>query len=211
MESTKLLYDILGDILVFDVGGATTDIHSVTEGSSEILDILVSPEPKAKRTVEGDLGVFINSSNIISLLDVRDLGEKTKEYIKNNIRAIPETEEEKQCSLLLTKKAIEVGINRHCGYIKRTYGSSRQIVAYGKDLSKVKYIVGTGGALTMLPDAIELLKSIRYTKEDLTMLPKGEANILLDKHYIMACAGVLSLENKEAALQLLKNSLRIEL
>lgn len=210
MESTKLLYSLLGDILVFDVGGATTDIHSVTEGSSEIMDLLVSPEPRAKRTVEGDLGVYLNSSNIIILLDARDLGQKTKEYVKNNIRAIPETEEEKQCSLMLTKKAVEVGINRHCGYIKRTYGSSRQLVAYGKDLSKVKYIVGTGGALTMLPNAIELLKSIRYTKEDLTMFPKGDANILLDKDYIMACAGVLSLENKEAALQLLKRSLRID-
>ncbi|MPU17892.1 DNA mismatch repair protein MutL, partial [Acinetobacter baumannii] len=57
MEATKLLYEIIGDVIVVDVGGATTDVHSVTEGSVEILDILVTPEPKAKRTVEGDLGV----------------------------------------------------------------------------------------------------------------------------------------------------------
>ena len=54
MEATKLLYDIIGDVMVIDVGGATTDVHSVTEGSAEVLDILVTPEPKAKRTVEGD-------------------------------------------------------------------------------------------------------------------------------------------------------------
>ena len=41
--------------------------------------MLVNPEPKAKRTVEGDLGVFINSKNVIDLLDIRDLGEFTKE------------------------------------------------------------------------------------------------------------------------------------
>ena len=51
--------------MVQDVGGATTDLHSVTEGSEEISRILVSPEPKAKRTVEGDLGVYINMRNIV--------------------------------------------------------------------------------------------------------------------------------------------------
>ena len=81
MESSKVLYDMIGDLVVFDVGGATTDVHSVTEGSSVVLDMLVNPEPKAKRTVEGDLGVFINSKNVIDLLDMRDLGEFTKEHI----------------------------------------------------------------------------------------------------------------------------------
>mgnify|MGYP001222640608 CR=1 FL=1 len=56
MEAAKLLYDEIGDLLVLDVGGATTDVHSVTEGSEEINRILINPEPLAKRTVEGDLG-----------------------------------------------------------------------------------------------------------------------------------------------------------
>ena len=59
--------------MVFDVGGATTDVHSVTEGSADVLDMLVNPEPKAKRTVEGDLGVFVNSTNVIDILNERDL------------------------------------------------------------------------------------------------------------------------------------------
>jgi len=67
MEATKLLYEIIGDVIVVDVGGATTDVHSVTEGSVEILDILVTPEPKAKRTVEGDLGVYVNRENVLEL------------------------------------------------------------------------------------------------------------------------------------------------
>ena len=68
-------------------------MHSVTEGSAVVLDMLVNPEPKAKRTVEGDLGVFVNSKNVIDLLDIRDLGEFTKEYIAEHIKPIP-TEEE---------------------------------------------------------------------------------------------------------------------
>ena len=31
------------------------------------------------------------------------------------------------------------------------------------------------------------------------MLPKKDAKVLLDKKYIMACAGVFSLEDEEAA------------
>jgi uncharacterized protein (TIGR01319 family) len=209
MESAKLLYEILGDLLVIDVGGATTDVHSVTEGSTEILDILVSPEPIAKRTVEGDLGVYVNSSNIIDLLDIRDLKGLSKDYIKQNIKPIPSTEEEIKCSLKLTKKAVEIAVNRHVGYIKRSYGATKSFIAYGKDLSKVKYIIGTGGALCRLPGGIDLLKDIRYNKDDLTMLPRNNAEVLLDNNYIMACAGVLSRENKEAAVTLLKQSLHI--
>jgi uncharacterized protein (TIGR01319 family) len=209
MESAKLIYNILGDVLVIDVGGATTDVHSVTEGSAEILDILVSPEPVAKRTVEGDLGVYVNSSNLINLLDTRDLSGLTKDYISANIKPVPTSEEEIQCSVLLTKKAVNIAVSRHVGYIKRTYGASKQIIAHGKDLSMVKYIIGTGGALTRLPEGDKLLQDIRYSKEDMTMLPRKSAKILLDSGYIIACAGVLSRENRDAAVSLLKQSLGI--
>ena len=53
--------------MVIDVGGATTDIHSVTEGNEGISRILISPEPFAKRSVEGDLGVYVNMKNIVSI------------------------------------------------------------------------------------------------------------------------------------------------
>ncbi|MBW9154163.1 GlmL-related ornithine degradation protein [Clostridium estertheticum] len=209
MESSKLLYDIIGDLVVLDVGGATTDVHSVTEGSSVVLDMLINPEPKAKRTVEGDLGVFINSKNVIDLLDDRDLSEFSTEYIKEHIKPIPKDKEDVFASRLLTKKAIAVAIDRHVGFIKRKYDGDSGFVAYGKDLSEVKYIIGTGGALTRLPNGEDLLLKIRYLKDEVTMLPKKGAKVLIDKNYIMACAGVLSRENKEVAKALLIQSLGI--
>lgn len=209
MEATKLLYEILGDVVTLDVGGATTDVHSVTEGNSEILDILVSPEPKAKRTVEGDLGVYINYENILKLIPDWELKEVTKDEIKDNIKAIPLSEKEFKCSTILTEKAVNLAINRHIGYIKRIYGGTNKFIAYGKDLSKVKYIIGTGGALTRLGSGEEILRGIRYMKDDISMLPPKGAKVLLDSMYIMACAGVISRENKEAAISLLKKSLGI--
>ncbi|MCJ7689398.1 MAG: GlmL-related ornithine degradation protein [Clostridiaceae bacterium] len=209
MESSKVLYDMIGDLVVFDVGGATTDVHSVTEGSSVVLDMLINPEPKAKRTVEGDLGVFINSKNLLDILDPRDLGGYTVEDIRQHIKAIPIEEEDIIASRLLTKKAIDVAIDRHVGFIKRKYDGESGFVAYGKDLSEVKYIIGTGGALTRLPKGEDLLLGIRYLKDEVTMLPKKGAKVLLDKNYIMACAGVLSRENSEVGKALLIQSLDI--
>lgn len=207
MEATKLLYEMLGDVMVLDVGGATTDVHSVTDGSIEVLDILITPEPKAKRTVEGDIGVYVNRENVISLLHDYELEGKTREEIEGYIKPIPVTEEERHWSRMLTQKAVNVAVDRHVGYIKRVFGSGRKFSAYGKDLSMVKYIVGTGGALTRLGQGEELLESIKDIKGDITMRPTREAKVLIDNMYIMACAGVLSRENKRAAMELLKTSL----
>lgn len=209
MEATKLLYEIIGDVIVVDVGGATTDVHSVTEGSVEILDILVTPEPKAKRTVEGDLGVYVNRENVLELLQPYELEGRTKDSISSFIKPIPTTEEEKYWSRVLAQKAVNTAIDRHVGQIKRVYNSGRKFSAYGKDLSMVKYIIGTGGALTRLGKGKEMLESIKDVKGDITMRPTKDAKVLLDNMYIMACAGVLSRENKEAAIELLKASLNL--
>ena len=209
MEATKLLYEVVGDLMVIDVGGATTDVYSVTDGSKEILDILISPEPKAKRTVEGDIGVFVNRKNVIELLNEHELEGKEREKIDDYIKPIPSLEDERHWSSVLTQKAVNIAVDRHVGYVRRIYGSGRRFSAYGKDLSMVKYIVGTGGALTRLGKGKEILESIKVRKDDITMRPTLDAKILIDNMYVMACAGVLSRENKLAAIKLLKKSLGI--
>jgi len=81
-------------------------------------------------------------------------------------------------------------------------------VAEGKDLTQVKYIVGTGVALTRLPSRVEIIKQITTDDETgLKLLPGSHAKILIDNDYIMASLGVLSLKYKEAAVKLLENSL----
>lgn len=76
MECAQLLHDQLGDLLVLDVGGATTDIHSVTEGSEEIALIQITPEPVAKRTVEGDLGVYVNARSLAEQVGMDKLSKE---------------------------------------------------------------------------------------------------------------------------------------
>jgi len=79
MEAARCLRAVLGDLVVFDVGGATTDVHSVTAGSPEIARLQLHPEPEAKRTVEGDLGVYVNAGNVVRLAGEEQVAEYMEE------------------------------------------------------------------------------------------------------------------------------------
>lgn len=210
MEAAQLLYNHIGDLVVLDVGGATTDVHSVSEGSLEIKDILVSPEPLAKRTVEGDLGVFINANNLVELIgkDVleSELDCALDEILKDR-NPIPQHEQEIKFIKILTRSATEIAVDRHVGQLKDLYGPTGRIkIAEGKDLTRVKWIIGTGGALTRLEAGPEILKSLRKNKGK-KLLPPLDARVLIDHDYILAPMGVMGKRYPEAAIRLMKKSL----
>ncbi len=216
MEASKLLKSDIGDLMTVDVGGATTDIHSVTEGSEEVSRVLISPEPVAKRTVEGDLGVYINMQNIVDLIGKEtlqknlDLSEETLNTLILNHVPIPKTELQVKFVERLTKEAIILSAHRHAGGFRTLYGGGgKKTYAEGKDLTSIKYIVGTGGACTRLPNRVALLQEITKNLLGDKLLPNNETQILIDNDYIMASLGVLSKEHQESALILLKKSLRI--
>jgi uncharacterized protein (TIGR01319 family) len=215
MESTRLLADALGDLLTLDVGGATTDVHSVTKGAEEIARIMVNPEPFAKRTVEGDLGVYVNMDNLIALMGKDTLEAELGfpvDRVKETYQFIPKTDREVRFVEALTQEAVLKAVERHAGHIRYVYGpTGRSTLAEGKDLSEIKYILGTGGALTRLPNRVKLMERIAQSnKTGLMLFPPETARILVDNDYIMASLGVLSKKYPEAALKLLKKSLRIE-
>lgn len=212
MEAAKLLKEALGDLVVFDVGGATTDVHSVTEGSEEISRILISPEPVAKRTVEGDLGMFVNLPHVVEKIGMENLLKEfpdAEELIKN-AKPIPETDREKEFIERLAKEAVLTSMERHAGALRHLYGSTgKKTVAEGKDLTNVKYIIGTGGALTRLPHRVEILKAVGTHSKGTELFPNKDAKILIDNYYIMASLGVLSKRYPEDALALMKESMEI--
>lgn len=214
MEASKLLKEDIGDLITFDVGGATTDLHSVTEGSEEINRILISPEPVAKRTVEGDLGVYVNMENIVGRIGA-DVIESNLQIgineLKRNHQPIPKTKKQIEFVEMLTKEAVEAAIERHVGEIRHIYGpNGKATVAEGKDLSNIKYIVGTGGALTKLDKGEEILKSLTNNNAKNKLKPTNETKVVIDKDYIMASLGVLSKSHPKSALKLLKSSCNIE-
>ena len=216
MKASKILKDEIGDLVTIDVGGATTDIHSVTEGTEKVQKVLVEPEPIAKRTVEGDLGVFINKKNVAEMVKIERLtkelemsSEEIEEFINSDM-AIPESEKQKRFIERLTKEAVIVSINRHAGGYRTYFGGKSQTLAFGKDLTAVKWIIGTGGALTRLPAREKILSEIALSNKGDKLLPTAEAKILIDNDYIMASLGVLSSLYKEASIKLLFKSLNFE-
>ena len=218
MECTKLLYDCIGDCMVLDVGGATTDLHSVTEDSDMVSRILTAPEPKAKRTVEGDLGVYVNRYKVIESIgeeqfrkDCEAMGVDPDATLAS-YKAIPKNEAEFKMVERLTKEAVLRATERHAGQIRYVYGpSGRMTLAEGKDLTQIRHIVGTGGALTRLPGRIQLMKNILEDNETGMKLYPGEGvDFLVDNDYIMASLGVLSKTHREGAIKLLEKSLGIK-
>ncbi len=211
MEAAGLLEKEIGDLMVIDVGGATTDVHSVTEGSPEIQDIMVAPEPRAKRTVEGDLGVFINAGNVIEAMGREQLEERLGFKI-DGMRPSPIPRDEKELRLLeeLTRYVVEQAVFRHAGKLKEFYGpSGKTTLAQGKDLTRVQWIIGTGGSLTSLEEGPEILGDLRKEKGK-RLLPRLEARVLIDQHYLLAALGVLSRERPKEALMLMQESLGLD-
>jgi uncharacterized protein (TIGR01319 family) len=216
MECAKLLSECIGNLIVLDIGGATTDLHSVTEDSDFVSRILTGPEPKAKRTVEGDLGVYVNMRNVIKELGGEDrlaveLDGMDIEKVMESYLAIPKTPDEIRFVECLAREAASKALERHAGRIRYVYGpSGRTTLAEGKDLTKVQYIVGTGGALTRLPHRTEIMRSLTEGNQDGRKLyPTPGVEILVDNDYIMAPLGVLSRRNKDVAIKLLQKSLGI--
>lgn len=216
MECARLLYEQVGDLVVLDVGGATTDIHSVTEGSEEIASIQLSPEPMAKRTVEGDLGVFVNARSMARQIGMYQLEKEIGQDptpIFEHYRAIPDTPEQFRLTEALAWHAASDALERHCGRYRYTYGSNgRQTFAEGKDLTGVKYLVATGGALTRLPGRKGIMEQLCHLNDSGKLLfPKAQnLKLLEDKNYYMASLGVLSRYHREAAVALLKQDMGVE-
>lgn len=211
MESAMILYGEIGDVIVIDVGGATTDVHSVTKGSEEIQRISISPEPTAKRTVEGDLGVYVNLENIVEKIGIgkvlKDFAD-AEELIENK-KAIPKTKREMEFIEYLTEEAVKTAVRRHAGTLKYIYGpTGKKTAAEGKDLTNIKWIVGTGGALTRLNKRVEILSEIpKDNAGGKCLYPKENAKVLIDEDYIMASVGALSKKHMEESKIILMHSL----
>lgn len=187
LKGAELFAEEMGDCLVLDVGGATTDVHSVTEGSREWSAKMVEPEPRAKRTVEGDLGVYINAYNIVELE-----GDPAWQARMSDLQAIPGTEREKELTRWLCRKAVDTGVRRHAGVVTDLFTpTGKKQIVKGKDLTSVKWVVGTGGALTRIEGGDEILRSI-CTGPGKHLMPSPDARILMDRDYRFSALGTLA-------------------
>lgn len=210
MAMAEHLYDELSDLLVLDVGGATTDVHSVTWGSERFRPLMTSPEPFSKRSVEGDLGVFLNRSQVIETMTYQERVALSSTYEKDLMRIpdVPRNEEETQLILPLVYACAREALNRHAGRIVEHYTPRGRIhTVRGRDLSAVQTVLATGGALTRLPTAMAMLRRLIDEAPPEKLYPTSSAGVMIDHNYIMASCGVMTRAYSEAAMQLMRASL----
>lgn len=168
-ELTKHISDnIRGwqEFILLDLGGATTDVYSSHQeqpGTDAVLRGL--PEPKIKRTVEGDLGlrvsakVAIESGNEIiqNELAHRSIDNNVMNNYAEHITQQPEhigtSEQDKQLDRIIAGSCISNACSRHAGRMHQVPTADGLVnVQTGRNLSKVSKVIGSGGYLSKASD-----------------------------------------------------------
>lgn len=213
MDTTMLLDEMFDGVMTMDVGGATTDIHSVCDPKPEFQKFLEG-EPRQKRTVEGDLGVYINRKLVYGHMKKGELEKVLKMSDKEVLELmekepfIPNSELGKLMASQLLKTCISEALDRHIGDLKRVFTTNGlKVIPDGKDLSNIKAIFMTGGAL--IHDSMSKAYIQAYLRKQTTkLIPSIETKIYVDHEYIFASLGVLSRVYKEQAKILLKQTMK---
>ena len=211
----------IGDLVAVDVGGATTDVYSIADGMPEHMNTVYKglPEPYAKRTVEGDIGMRYSIQGIVDVATPRriaalsGLSEERSlelvEYLKQNKDKTPDGDEELiALDYALASSAIEEAVRRHAGSIYETYTMMGQtFVQEGKNLTKVKEIVVTGGSLIHTEKTEEIASHALFSPTQPESLRPRMANVWVDRSYILAAMGLLSSYYPDVALRIMKKEL----
>ncbi|HSN43272.1 MAG TPA: glutamate mutase L [Propionibacteriaceae bacterium] len=190
LRASEIFADAVGDVVTVDVGGATTDVHSVTDGSPEFTRLMTDPEPRAKRTVEGDLGVFVNAATVAEASGDPDWPTRLDE-----LAALPVTEGQRELTRWLTARAAETAVRRHAGRLLDLYTpTGKKQVVRGKDLTAVGHVVATGGALTRVPGAVDILARL-CTGPGEYLLPRPGVRVHLDRDYLFSALGTIAVRH----------------
>ncbi len=218
-----------GDVVVVDVGGATTDVHSVVELDPEDSGLareVVATTP-VTRTVEGDLGMRWSAVSTVEAAgrdDLLDGAVRRREHPD----FLPGSDGEREADLDIAAAAVRIALERHAGRSKVVYtprsseealragaglrGDPEKLVSpegrvverSGKDLREVDLLVGSGGVLRHGgADAVRrvLLPATGDAFEGGWQLPR-DPTVVVDRDYVLAAAGLLAAEHPLAAHRL---------
>ena len=211
----------IGDLVAVDVGGATTDIYSIADGMPEHMNTVYKglPEPYAKRTVEGDIGMRYSVQGIVDTAGLDKLSEisglskdrivELVEDLKTHTDKVPAGDDDLEAlDRALASMAIREAVTRHAGTIEETYTMmGLTYVQSGKNLTKVKQIVVTGGSLIHTKRTEEIASYALYNPAQPTSLRPKAADVWVDRKYILAAMGLLASHYPQTALRIMKKEL----
>jgi uncharacterized protein (TIGR01319 family) len=204
-----------GEVVVVDVGGATTDVYSVVDVDPEDSGLsreVVATIP-ASRTVEGDLGMrwsalsTVEAGVTIGLLedqDERALAWEVAEHRQADPAFVPRSEDEMVRDQELASVAIGVALRRHAGRAQVVFGPDGRVVERsGKDLREADLLVGSGGVLRHSGSAgRDVMLRLLGDDGQGWQVPE-HPRTLVDTDYVLAPAGLLAARHPETAYRLL--------
>lgn len=207
----------IGELIIVDIGGATTDVHSIASGEPTKPGVTLRglQEPYSKRTVEGDLGMRVSAQSLWETAGTRKIKkyipntpynvEERCKYLQSNVNQLPESEEEIEFDEALGMVATEIGIERHVGSIESVYTPMGIIYSQvGKDLMETKYLIGTGGILVHSKNPEKILKAGLFSNESPNYLKPVKPEIMIDKTYILSAMGLLAEKYPETSIRVMK-------
>jgi uncharacterized protein (TIGR01319 family) len=214
-----------GDLLLVDVGGATTDVHSIGDGKGSESNIIPTglPEPFAKRTVEGDLGIRCNAATILRRVGAEGLHTLFQEafpefrtsradltgYIEHvsvDAGMIPSEDWQSAADAVLARIAADVAIERHVGRREAYYANTGTVMLQaGKDLTEVPNVIGTGGIFTHNPYGGRIMAATVAVDSPSGVLRPARTRVRLDQDYVMYAVGLLSDSHPAVALQIFQD------
>jgi uncharacterized protein (TIGR01319 family) len=185
LSAVELLASVVGDVLVVDVGGATTDVYSTIEPpAGTVRSTDVAGTAWHGRTVEGDLGVRSSAPGIVdAALAERLIRADEAERLAPLAMAradrpalLPTAQDEVRVDLRLAELAATIAVRRH---------------ARGRDLRRVRLVVGSGGVLRHRPAAGEAVLGALLADHAGGWAPPEGAHIAIDSSYLLAPIGLL--------------------
>lgn len=211
----------IGDLLAVDIGGATTDIYSMSKGHPTLDSVMYKglPEPYNKRTVEGDLGMRYSLSALLEEVNLELLemnsgipAQAYREWVAactDNPDLLAQAgSEEQRIEENLARMAVDIAVERHTGVYAQAFTPLGEVFTLvGKDLSEVPYVIGIGGVIVNSQSPAYILEGAVAKPLDFEH-PKPKAPAyLLDQKYIFASMGLLSAVDPDLALKLLKKEI----
>lgn len=205
----------LGELAAVDLGGATTDVYSIAKGEPTNPGVLLRglPEPYAKRTVEGDIGMRYNAPGILEAAGVETLSNLSSlpvemmkpmaEILRLFPDSLPQTDEDLAFDRALAIAAVSSAMARHAGMLERIYTPMGPIDQQtGKDLTRVANLIVTGGALVYAEDTEGIIRGALALQDAAALTPR-KVRVMNDSQYILSAMGLLADIDLEASLRLM--------
>lgn len=227
LEATRLLArgtdrePGIGDLVVVDIGGATTDVHSdrAHEVAEPGIEEPLLPSPPTLRTVEGDLGLRAGAPGVLAAdrrwieaeLEIGEVAFGQAVFRRSgNPEWIPQEGREARLDGLLAVGCATHAITRHSGTMLLSRGEKGPptLVREGPDLREVKLVLGTGGVFAHRDDGEWILRESLRRRAPRSLAPQQPA-FGIDGSYVLAAAGLLASRDPDAAMRLLRRELHL--